>query len=1727
MPIPRNSSSTSISLSASAEESGATTPEIIDFDTRNYPVDPALIAPTIPLPTPAVNPPQATANMATTTTTTTVVTGPNGLPIKGQRGAPTTFTGRFDEIVTFLQHYERVCAQKQVTSDQDLIENLTQYCTRKVREFMEGLPSFKGGVWASFKKDLLKYFDAERDSGRYRISDLEKFVTDARNNKIKSLPTWKTFNRSYIRIAGWLTNHGKLPSRDKDLYFWKGINKDFRNQLALPLQVKHPDHDMQTPWKMTDVCEAAEVILQRGKFENDRLPSDTESETERFSSSDSETESSSSESDEDMIKKKSSKKRRSTRSSHKKRSKKTSHHSEEVAVIADKKAKIKKSAPPSTGTTKEVEELINKLNKMSLDDPDYAGLYLRAFQLNPAVKGILESLALQRRTAVPRPRPNDQSMPRFSNQNNRNFGPNNNTLGPQSGRCFGCGEPGHMTAQCPALLDLLNKGVIRRDPLSRRYVRASGEGIRRMDNETLIQAINRPSQIQSHFVQIADLPLEPVSLMTCHATIVDEQPEASEASSDEGSEAAYEDESEPEEIYTYEVIRTSPRDKKIKAHLENEPIKILRHGKRVAGPPIVEIPIKPRHATKPKAAPKKDKIPTPTPYEPPPPQAMAPPLKDIEMADAEVKPESKHKKDFSKHQALPQKEMTPSQPIRYHRQSELQSSVNMEEVLQQMLTTPVTMQWGKVIAIAPGVAQRFQTMLRPKRITVPQPELSTPQPMQNFVNMAITATAFKPHARGSLIYIPMRCGSQVIRAIIDTGSQLNIASGTAYDKFFADRYTRDISKQLIMNDANGGHGTLEGYIQDVELKAGAVDTYANIWIGQQVPFDLLLGRPWQRGNLVSIDERAQGTYLLFKGLQNGKLLNQFEIMITPEPVPKHMANFMQSLRSVNCNFASTAQLAIQDSASIGENSEANISQESFDSMPELESVHSSDYDIVEESRQESMPETPDNPTENISELAEINATVALAKTSDSVEKEELIVPDLQPIAKPLTLALEEIHAKEEDQSSKDTAEEVPDSDSDSAWSFTFESDSDSDSAYELGQPSYITHNPYSINHERIVVPWTTANLLSRVVPRLEFQEADTSVLGSAAHAENAQEASGADNSADPELYAYIDPESEHEDSDHESESASEPEDAAPQPDATQEPPATESIASVSKNDENQNQFDKPKKSATLHGEKYEVSTLTLRQIRDWSSYTRVTPYSDDFEQPNTEEPPNIGDTALLNILTREWRYQQWRRLQLKAVLAHRESRIALLTRRISALTRKVTYDLPAKYRMDVHSLSAPIHALSLGDCEVDPLGPRAPIAEGDHTKCLVHFVKSDPPPPSASRLRRSVIVNSVAIWNDPYVLTGKLEETDQFPPGFPSPVISDPTINVLGSPSPTEYLPASEPRAESLETDWLEAFLRQNSEKSVSSTTERHSDPLPSEKFEAGQPSSPIPSPALEELGSGLVETSAHETMSKSKKRRMRRSRHKNSKALTSIPSTDSTLVPPADLVSQIAGSVVGALRQELQNDRNNQPWRKNKRNRKQKNSPASRPAQPNNEASGRANAGTAPNPVAQSSVVSNVPPATQTNNKKRQGRKRRRRNNAPSAVPLEQHTPLKIEQDQPSFGRPGSFSSRPDTPYAKNNKTNENTHQNSPVKVEQPQPDLSQYDILRQVQNMISTALQDSGLAKQDSKLSSAPEHENKWNVRTELAQSTSFPTGKLMWHYRRELSPHGLDKALPDPLR
>jgi len=140
------------------------------------------------------------------------------------------------------------------------------------------------------------------------------------------------------------------------------------------------------------------------------------------------------------------------------------------------------------------------------------------------------------------------------------------------------------------------------------------------------------------------------------------------------------------------------------------------------------------------------------------------------------------------------------------------------------LRTPIRLEVGELLGTSRELSGILANTIKPR-------------PLGN--EPKIEAHSVWTKTRGLLIKLAMHCDGQAINAIIDTGSQLNIVNKHIW-KTIINRPI-DIAKSVSMNDANGGEGKLRGLVQNVPLNCGGVSTQVNLFVGDHVPFSLLLG----------------------------------------------------------------------------------------------------------------------------------------------------------------------------------------------------------------------------------------------------------------------------------------------------------------------------------------------------------------------------------------------------------------------------------------------------------------------------------------------------------------------------------------------------------------------------------------------------------------------------------------------------------------------------------------------------------------------------------------------------------------------------------------------------------------------------------------------------------------------------------------------------------------------
>jgi hypothetical protein len=887
-------------------------------------------------------------SVGTATTTTLSVLN---LPLPGSKLAPTKFKGDYSKVKKFLTHYKRLLAQNNVVLDREKCESITQYCSRTVGEFIEALPSYTTPNWEQLNQDLLNFYDADLDTKRFKVKHLLRFVKNARTKRVHSLAAWKQYTREFISIGGWLLAREKINRDEYFTYFWTGIPTTLRSKLENRLLAGNPTRDLSIPFTYREVTGAAEGLLQRDRFDSNVV--DTESEDDDESEDDrlfdSEDDTSDTEHESSSKTKKGLKKKKLT----KKRRRYTDTDDEDLTSKLDKVSKSTNSKRTVEGTQEEVEKIISKLNTMSVTDPSYAFVYFKAVKLDPDISKVVGAPASQAATYQhARGSSYHPTITPIQRQIPPHLAPNTYIAQPlpppppmnRSSNCYGCGKEGHNISACPGLGDYIARGVLTRGP-NGRLVFANGAPIRRYNNETLLQTVEREiNTVQSHLVTVQD---EDYGYY-----------DVSDADDDDDDDNFYDDqyqygnreESTPE-IYQvqgakhfqgpveYSVSDLSPV---IQLYLDDEdessddglsgvapsqmyfasyPAKRVEKTTTAARKAVfdgVHVPPVTRSVKKaidkqrdnekenrpiiPQAVKSTTKTPAPIKPKASPtgniePVAKAPlkgarelskvPREVREITRGQVPIDTRRpmyngtNDDEIMEDKTAQQDLAPpqirkpnqAQQIRTNvdrpeearvsvpRQSAISAHADKMRVMNAMLSTQVPLAIGEILGTSKELAQFMIDSLKLK---------PAPKP-------TVVATSFLTRDRGPLIRLPLTCNGKSIEAIIDTGSQLNIVS----DRIFKRKINCpiDTREQISISDANGGKGILKGVASHVPLDCGAVSTEANLWVGDHVPFQMLLGRPWQRDNFVSIDEREDGTYLLFKDLSD--MNNRYEIMVTP------------------------------------------------------------------------------------------------------------------------------------------------------------------------------------------------------------------------------------------------------------------------------------------------------------------------------------------------------------------------------------------------------------------------------------------------------------------------------------------------------------------------------------------------------------------------------------------------------------------------------------------------------------------------------------------------------------------------------------------------------------------------------------------------------------------------------------------------------------------------------
>jgi dUTP pyrophosphatase len=138
-----------------------------------------------------------------------------------------------------------------------------------------------------------------------------------------------------------------------------------------------------------------------------------------------------------------------------------------------------------------------------------------------------------------------------------------------------------------------------------------------------------------------------------------------------------------------------------------------------------------------------------------------------------------------------------------------------------------------------------------------------------------------PYNHQSLIWLHMHCNGEKVKAMLDSGSEVNLADVRTWKSII--QAPMDTNNTIKLHVANGSQGETFGLVEKVVLTCGGAKTTGNFYIGNY-PFQFLLGRPWMTTNGVGIEEELDGTYVTFRNPIDPDA-DRMKVMAVPKPPP--------------------------------------------------------------------------------------------------------------------------------------------------------------------------------------------------------------------------------------------------------------------------------------------------------------------------------------------------------------------------------------------------------------------------------------------------------------------------------------------------------------------------------------------------------------------------------------------------------------------------------------------------------------------------------------------------------------------------------------------------------------------------------------------------------------------------------------------------------------------------
>ena len=798
------------------------------------------------------------------------------MPPPGSLGAPAIFDGtKPAELPTFFKNLEECFDEAGITEDAAKVKLTARYTMSRAREWIEHHEAFECPNYNELKTALLAAFDNPQRKVEYTSEDLNALVKIHQRQDVRTLEELCARDMEFDLVTKSLIRRSLISDDIRDRRYFESFSDNWKDKLRSYLLIKKPDHPRDRPHSIDTVKAAVRYLLMPG-WEDERI-GDPRILTDRIM-------------------------------------KEVSKEKAKAANEPVPTSRLQQTNDLTRGRTapssSDLDQLVNRMQNLSLDDPEYARTYAALIVQYPRYATIVKPPYSQ----ISQPTtPTMVSTTVTTTQ--AGLDPNREVTylaqyaeWPQT-RCYWCFKEGCGLRSCPTREQDRRDGLVIEQEgtwigkAGRRLRRANPGGFhadavgqaathRTAMMTTMMTTRDTPPHLMTAAYEVVSEESDWLGLNGAHCIrIEDEDVDAYELKEDDAKVLSVSDVREQVETYFTTMIQEGvdnevARNAAWSLAAATKPLGKAKTAARSANPYAKDdkkgkgkvrfdehdpsIPPAVREATRPTGFPVQTPVtinvaaPSSTDW----PRGLASSQDKTGSTSATVENAGSSFRT-STGAPIPEIDMTSKDTARFRLASEIEETRDAEAICNDVYKqVVVSVPFLDLLALSPPMRARITDMTRKKRV----PTMTTSKPTTVARTTAaivtedggkwedgeivVAATTImdpnrRPRYSAKLPKLSCEIGNVSAIGLLDSGSQINLMT----EEFWARtglpiNSTRKISMQGVSLSTERSLGVCE----NVPIPMGNCITRAHIHVFEKGPFSFLLGQPWIQDHLIAHTE---------------------------------------------------------------------------------------------------------------------------------------------------------------------------------------------------------------------------------------------------------------------------------------------------------------------------------------------------------------------------------------------------------------------------------------------------------------------------------------------------------------------------------------------------------------------------------------------------------------------------------------------------------------------------------------------------------------------------------------------------------------------------------------------------------------------------------------------------------------------------------------------------------